>query len=267
MSKQERIDADEARRLVLEAVEKVAQNQDRNVPLSFVIDVLRQGRPWHDTPTEQLFLTSWYDLFLTGVLSWGHNFANSGMQHTRLTEHGKKTLTQISRDPANPRGYAELIDPLLPEGTIARSYIAEALKTYNAGCDKATAVMVGAASEALAIDLRDTLVERMATLGRPAPEKLKVWMIKSVLEAVEVELKPYTKKKEDAGGMPHELAERFSGYWAAFTAQLRIARNDAGHPSSVAPVTRDVVHGNLLIFPEVARLATDLQRWIRSSYS
>lgn len=267
MSNRKKMDVDEARRLVLNAVEKVAENSDGRIPLSFVIQILRKDRPWNDEPTEQLFLTCWYDLFLTGILSWGFDFGNPGMEFTRLSEHGKKTLCQLSRDPANPKGYMALLDSILPKGTVARSYIEEALKSYNAGCDKATAVMVGAASEAMALSLRDSLMDRMTALGRPVPDNFKGWMLKTVLDTVEAELKPYTKKKEEAGGMPHELAERFSGHWAAFTAQLRIARNEAGHPSSVDPVTRDMVHGNLLIFPEVARLAADLQQWIQSSYS
>ena len=67
--------------------------------------------------------------------------------------------------------------------------------------------------------------------------------------------------------MPQDLRERFSSFWSAFTGQLRISRNEAGHPKSVDPVTRDVVHSSLLIFPELARLARDLDIWVQSSYT
>ena len=91
--------------------------------------------------------------------------------------------------------------------------------------------------------------------------------IQTFLDAVEDELKRYAGKKENVGGMPQKLSERFSTYWSSFSGYLRMTRNEAGHPTSVDPVTRDAVHSALLIFPEVARLAVDLQQWVKSSYS
>jgi hypothetical protein len=46
-----------------------------------------------------------------------------------------------------------------------------------------------------------------------------------------------------------------------------MARNDAGHPKSVEPVTFDDAHAALLIFPKLAKLNTDLLIWVSSSYS
>jgi hypothetical protein len=260
------MDIEEARTLMLAAVERAARGEhDSRIALSSVIAILKEQQPWHDEAREQLLLRCWYDLLLTGVISWGHNFGNSGMQYTHLTEHGRKTLAQFSRDPANPSGYMALLDTILPQGTVARSYIEEGLKTYRAGCDKATAVMVGAASEAMALDLRDVLIERMTALGKPITPKLNDRNIKTILDAIDNELKPYTKKSPNS--MPYELAERFTSFWSAFTGQLRMVRNDVGHPKSVDPVTRDVVHSNLIVFPQVAKLILDTQAWVRASYS
>jgi hypothetical protein len=52
----------------------------------------------------------------------------------------------------------------------------------------------------------------------------------------------------------------------AFTHQIRTAGNDAGHPVSVDPVTPDEVHASLLIFPQLAALASQLKDWITSDY-
>jgi hypothetical protein len=62
--------------------------------------------------------------------------------------------------------------------------------------------------------------------------------------------------------MKRELRESFEAYWAAFAQQIRTVRNDAGHPTSVDPVTPDTVHASLLIFPELARLASGLSHWV-----
>lgn len=66
--------------------------------------------------------------------------------------------------------------------------------------------------------------------------------------------------------MQYELAEAFQSYWPAFTQQIRTVRNDAGHPARIDPVTQETVHGTLLIFPELARLATRLMVWALSHY-
>ncbi len=42
-------------------------------------------------------------------------------------------------------------------------------------------------------------------------------------------------------------------------------RNEAGHPSSIDPVTPDTVHASLLVFPELARLAKGLTDWVSNS--
>jgi hypothetical protein len=258
------MDINDARKLVLEFIERSADDRgpfsSGGVTVNGLINYVEQQSRGGQS-NQQLILTAWFDLFRTGVLSYGLDFANPGMQWARLTDHGKKTLQQVSRDPANPKGYMALLAPILPAGSIARSYIEEGLHTYNAGCDKATAVMVGAAAEAIGLDLRDTLVGKMKALGKAVPKQLEAWQIKTVLDAIEAELEPQTKK------MPQDLRERFSSFWSAFTGQLRISRNEAGHPKSVDPVTRDVVHSSLLIFPELARLARDLDAWVQSSYT
>ena len=66
--------------------------------------------------------------------------------------------------------------------------------------------------------------------------------------------------------MPPTLFERLEANWPAFTHHIRTARNDAGHPVRVDTVTADEVHASLLIFPQLAALATQLADWIESSY-
>jgi len=61
--------------------------------------------------------------------------------------------------------------------------------------------------------------------------------------------------------MSPALFERFEANWPAITHQIRTARNEAGHPVSVEPVTPEEVHASLLIFPELAALAGQLATW------
>lgn len=210
---------------------------------------------------QQVVITAFYNLFLRGIVSFGRAANQPEPAWIHLTEHGRNTLENVSRDPANPAGYKSYIDPFVPEGTVARSYVEEALATYGTGCNKAAAVMIGAASEALILELRDKLVAKMNSLSVTIPKKMKSWQIKTALTAVQDEL---AKKTKD---MPRELAERFDAFMGGFANQLRMSRNEAGHPKSIEPVTRDTVHASLLMFPEIAKLTHDLKAWITASYS
>lgn len=69
------------------------------------------------------------------------------------------------------------------------------------------------------------------------------------------------------GNMPVPLYEAFEAYWPAFTQQIRTARNEAGHPTSVDPITPETVHASLLIFPELAKLGSELKSWVSQHYT
>jgi hypothetical protein len=108
--------------------------------------------------------------------------------------------------------------------------------------------MVGAATESLILELRDTLVARINELGRRPDKHLEDWRIKLVLEAMQKELSGYR------GNLPRKLAETFESYLPAFTQQIRTARNEAGHPQSIEPLTLETVRASLLSCPELACL-------------
>lgn len=214
-----------------------------------------------DLPTEQALLTVFYDLFRTGYLSWGHDLANANPPFFHVTALGRQALALRSRDPANPDGYLAHLRTLATIGPVTDSYITEALNTFNAACFKATAVMVGAAAESLVLGVRDALVARLQALGHSVPAGLSDWRVKRVLDTLETTI---AAKK---AALPAPLFERFEANWPAFTHQIRTARNEAGHPVTVEPVTAEEVHGSLLIFPELATLAKQMEAWIRTSYS
>ena len=45
-----------------------------------------------------------------------------------------------------------------------------------------------------------------------------------------------------------------------------VFRNDAGHPKSIEPVSRDAVHGQLLLLHEHARLVFELGAWVDDEF-
>jgi hypothetical protein len=120
--------------------------------------------------------------------------------------------------------------------------------------------MVGAAAESIVLDVRDALVAKLILVKASVPKDLTDWRVKRILDAIEAVI---TARKS---AVPRPLFERFEANWPAFTHQIRTARNDAGHPINVDPVTAEEVHGSLLIFPQLASLASELKLWIDTSW-
>ena len=263
MSTAQSADAGHIRTVVLEVIEALLKEYGNgNLQPGAVLQraASRLGRP-RDLPDEQALLASFYDLFRSGYLSWGTNLANPDPPFCHVTALGRRALAQHSRDPANPDGYMAHLRSQGAVGPVGESYIREARNTFNTACFKATAVMVGAAAEGLVLGVRDALVAKLQALSHPIPAGLNDWRIKRVLSTMETAL------SAKQAMMPPALFERLEANWPAFTHQIRTARNDAGHPVSVEPVTADEVHASLLIFPQLAALSTQLADWIGSSYA
>lgn len=249
------VDAGEIRAVLLEVIDGLVKEYD-NLQSASVLQRTAQKLPkQHNRQIERALLASFYDLFRTGYLSWGHDLANPAPPFCHVTALGLRAITQRSRDPANPNGYLAHLRSRASISAVTASYVAEALNTFNAACFKATAVMVGAAAESLVLGVRDALVARLQVLGQPAPAGLIDWRIKRILSTLEVAI------ADRKARMPSALFERFEANWPAFTHQIRTARNEAGHPVSVEPVTPEEVHASLLIFPELAALAQQVGAW------
>jgi hypothetical protein len=207
----------------------------------------------------QEVIAVWYDLFRQGILSYGHDLMNYDQGYFHVTNRGKRVIEQIKRDPANKDGYLEYLNLRAKLNPIAMSYITEALDTYAASCFKATAVMTGAASESLILELRDVLKDRLNALGiLPVPKGLDDNKVLTIKKAIDQVLEQHKNK------MGKTLKESFEARWNAYFEQIRFARNEGGHPKSVDPISEDDAHANLLIFPGLAELATQLRDWINN---
>ena len=205
---------------------------------------------------EEAILTKWQDLFRTGLLSWGLNLSNPNPPFFHWTERGRQALAHLARDPSNPAGYLRHLSSIAKLEAVTMSYLTEGLECYVADLFKASMVMVGAAAERIIVNLRDLTVQRLTSLGLPVPKNMEDWRIKTISDAMR------SFFEGQATNFQRALYESFQAYWPAFTQQIRRARNDAGHPVSVQPVTADTVHASLLIFPELARLSNNLEDWV-----
>jgi len=205
---------------------------------------------------EQALLTQFHELFRTGYLAWGLNLANPNPPFFHLTDQGSGALERYSRDPGNPAGYLSHLTSTCALDSLSESYLREALDCYNASLVKSAAVMIGGAAESLIINLRDEIERDLLRLSKPVPKKMRDWRSRTVAVA----LQKFLESKKST--FPRRLREDFEAYWLPFTQQIRVVRNDAGHPASIDPVTPESVHASLLIFPEFAKLQNELLDWV-----
>jgi hypothetical protein len=201
------IDGNIIHQVLLEVVVELSKINNSYMQSGAILQKTAERLGIHHNPTyEQALLTLFYDLFRNGHLAWGFNLANVDPPWCHVTEQGRETLRHLSRDPANPDGYRAhlsshgILDP------IANSYLEEALKTYNTGCFKSTAIMLGTASESVILELRNVLVKRITDIGRAPAKKLSHWQIKTVLDALKADIEP---QKES---MSKPLKEAFEAF-------------------------------------------------------
>ena len=252
-------DTYDIRAVILQVIHDQNPKESTGAPLqqdSVIKETKRRLGISCDLTKEQAILTTWHDLFRTGYLAWGLNITNPNPPFFHVTERGRRALASLSRDPGNPAGYLRHLASIAKLNPIAHSYLIEGLECYAAGLYKAAAVMVGGATESTILELRDTTVHKLTSLGKSIPKNMNDWRIKTVSDALHNFLDGH---KSQFGT---ELRNEFEAYWTAFAQQIRAVRNDAGHPTTVDPVTPDTVHASLLIFPELAKLADKLRTWV-----
>ncbi|MDP2897603.1 MAG: hypothetical protein Q8Q12_13770 [bacterium] len=251
----------EIRRVVLQVIKE--QGEMPGPPLhstSILQDAARRLQIRGDLHDQRALLSFVHDLFRTGYLAWGHDLDNANPTFCHLTERGRRGLGHLSRDPADPDGYLAYLRDKTSLTELSESYVREALATFNSGCHRATAVMIGAAAEAMVLSLRDAVVQKMDQANLNRPTGLDDWRISRVLDGLEEAFK--AKKNE----MPRELYDAFEHNWRALTHQIRTVRNAAGHPENIEPVTEEEVHAALWLFPALASLISRLEEWVKGGY-
>ena len=213
-----------------------------------------------DADLEQALLTQWHDLMRTGYFAWGFNLGNPNPPFFHSTERGRRALERLSRDPANPAGYLAHLRSVGHLNPVAHSYLTEGLDCYGSGFYKAAAVMIGAASESLIIEIRDAVKAKLIATAVPEPKGLSDWRVKTMLDSL------HSLLEAKKSGFPRDLREDFDACFLAFAQQIRSSRNDAGHPTSVDPVREEAVHASYLVFPDLAKLSSRICSWVATSW-
>jgi hypothetical protein len=201
----------------------------------------------------ELLREVFWELFRQGIITLGIDENNAGWPFFSLSRFGRKILEgdQPYRF-TNAASYMETVRRFIPRlDDLTATYLDEAFQSFHSGCLLAANVMLGVAAECRF----DIMLEAIAATGKEstrfAPalkEKMALGRIKAFRNAVAPLL----------GSFPRAIGEDLSTRLDGIQSVIRIARNEAGHPSGVIP-DRDSTFVNLRLFITFGQKLDQLQ--------
>ena len=182
-----------------------------------------------------------WDLFRQGYITLGADQHNATWPWFKLSRFGQMALA--NHEPYrfhDTSSFIKLVKQAMPDiSPEAELYAEEAVAAFYAGCLLASCVMIGGAAEAEFLRLMAT-----ASRGPHSPTFAgvsKQAFIGSKIAKFKNARQPITK------GLPHEAVEDVETHFSMIQSILRIARNEAGHPTGSRP-TREQVYVFLQLF-------------------
>lgn len=190
-----------------------------------------------------------WDLFRQGVITLGLNTANPGWPFLRLSRFGKQIVQ--SQQPYrfhDSTSFLTLVQSeipdILPE---AITYLDEAVAAFYAGCLLASCVMLGVAAEAEFLRLVDVAV-KSTTHGSAFQVVTKEKFVRSKIKKFQMVLKPLLPTLT-----PKNHFEDLETNLSLIQSVLRVARNDAGHPTGASAPQREQVYVFLQLYVPFSR--------------
>ena len=188
-----------------------------------------------------------WDLFRQGFITLGLNNSNPAWPWFRLSHRGQEALQ--TRSPFNFHDAAAFIGMIKrevadvsPEAVV---YLGEAVSAFYSDCLLAACVMLGVAAEAEFLRLVDVACKNPTHGQRFAPVQRHTF-IRSKITAFHKALGPLVAT------LPNAVTEDLDTNLSMIQSVLRVARNDAGHPSGTTP-QREQVYVFLQMFVPFAR--------------
>lgn len=257
---------DEIREIVLDELRKSLPRKTAGTKISYrelVRAACQRAEATQRGPGDHVVVEVFDRLLNEGILVRGFDRNNLGFEYIAISTLGLEVIGDLDRDPANAPGYLrELAAALSPE-TIAYAYAEESVRALQANCLRASAVLIGAASESLVLEVRDDVVAALTRAAKAPTKKdpLLDWRTKPVIGAVEAAV------RASKTTMPRALEELIDTRWGNLLHHVRLARNEAGHPASLKALDRDDARANLILFVGIARMTRQLRGWIASGYA
>jgi hypothetical protein len=199
-------------------------------------------------------LEIFWDLFRQGVITLGLNSANPGWPWFRLSRFGQTIKQQGQTRFHDTASYVSMIKAYDPElSDEALLYLEEAAASFYAECLLSASVMLGVAAEAEFLRLIG-IAEKSASHGVIFAAVGKEKFIRQKIRKFQAAISTIVKS------LPSECTEELDTNLSMIQAVLRVARNDAGHPSGSPAPPREQVYVNMQLFGPFARQLASLRK-------
>ncbi len=197
-----------------------------------------------------------WDLFRQGYITLGLNDSNDAYPFFKLSRFGETSLGNASQDRFHDADtYLALVSARAPNLTPATiTYLREAVSSFYAGCYLSTCVMLGVAAESEFVRLTEDAASSSRHPGIFAA-CAKESFIKTKIERFQRALMPLRGSLA-----PRKKFENLDANLTSIQAVLRVARNDAGHPTGAEAPGRDQVFVFLHLFPALAEQINELRK-------
>jgi hypothetical protein len=188
-----------------------------------------------------------WDLFRQGFITLGLNDLNPEWPWFRLSHFGERALLTQSPFRFHDTGsFIAMVRAQVPDiSPEAIVYLEEAVAAFYAGCQLACCVMLGVAAEAEFLRLAE-IAAKNPEHGFKFSAVAKQHLIRRKICAFQDCLRPLLST------LSQEAIEDLDTNFLAIQSVLRIARNEAGHPTGASP-QRENVYVYLQLFIPFAR--------------
>ena len=221
------------------------------------------GKQFLETGDSTLLMEVIWSLIVQGILMPGLNDSNPNFPFLRLTEYGKQCVKEERILPHDPDGYLQEFSKTVPNAdpTICE-YLAESLQCYIHGLYRASAVMLGGASEQAVLLLIDSYAASINDHAAKNRFETEVEKTQSIFRKYQNFEKGFGTIKTQ---VPRSLTENVDSLLRGIFDLIRGSRNDAGHPASGGQVNRGAIYSQLQMFVPYCERIYGLIAWFSAN--
>ncbi len=184
-----------------------------------------------------------WEFILQGMLLIGKDEFNGDFKSVTITAYGKQVLESGDLLPYDPTGYLRRLKAEIPNlDQLIEDYAFEALHAFQKGLMLSCAVMLGGASEKVFEIFLEKFTEAMTNLS----EKNHFLKLQDSIRTKNKFNQTKTKLMS-LKNLPPELTNELEFQFDGIFNIIRLARNEAGHPSG-RKLERDLAFAYLLSF-------------------
>jgi hypothetical protein len=201
------------------------------------------GRAYLEPGESSLIHEVVWTFIIQGILVPGVNDSNQGWPFLRLTDYGRRCIEKETVLPHDPDGYFSDFHASVPNvDHVVVEYLTEALQCFLRDLQRASAVMLGAASEKAVLVLIESYANAISDKARKTQVENQLAKATSIFRKFDVFERGFIGVKTN---LPKHLSENTDSLLRGVFDLIRNSRNEAGHPASGVVISRDTNYSHL----------------------